>query len=148
MQAGTCSWRDKLIIIRYVWLQIFADTRVILKVFQKGNLLLFYFSKSSLWKWYFQQLLAKFVVLISTKLKKELSKNLKNLVIVCNGVPAPPPFSRHPSLGPTCPPFFKYFCLLSSVLFLLKYFRQSSPPSHKSLLPKSDQPTFLGLNKY
>ena len=43
-----------------------------------------------------------------------------------------------------------YSCSLHSVLFhpLLRYFKESSLPSRKSILPSSKQPTFLGLNRY
>ena len=34
------------------------------------------------------------------------------IFMVCKGVPAPPPFLRHPPLDPACPTLFKIFTLL------------------------------------
>ena len=54
------------------------------------------------------------------------------------------------TLCPSLPTFLKALFPLSSFLFhpLLRYFRQFPPHSRNPLLPKSDQPTFLGLNTY
>ena len=57
------------------------------------------------------------------------------------------PKGFQPHLAPS---FLESLCPLPSFLLhpLLRYFGQFPPPSCKSLLPKSDQPTFLGLSKY
>ena len=58
------------------------------------------------------------------------------IYIVRKGVPAPP-FLRHPSIDLACapPPIFKFLCPLPSFPFhpLLRYFRQFTPPSCKSV---------------
>ena len=67
--------------------------------------------------------------------------------IVCK-----PPFLTHLPLNPACPPphFLKFLFPLLAFLFhpILRYFRQFPPPLPNPLLPKSNQATFLGLNKY
>ena len=47
-------------------------------------------------------------------------------------------------------PHFKIFISLPSFPFhpFLGYFRQFVPPSRNTLLPQSNQPTFLSLSKY
>ena len=55
-----------------------------------------------------------------------------------------------PSLIRPTSSIFKIFVSppLFSVPPLLRYFKQFSLPSRNPLLPQSDQPTFLGLNKH
>ena len=69
------------------------------------------------------------------------------LTLVRKGAPVPP-FFRHPPLDPVFPPFLKSLFLLSSFLFhpVLRYFRQSPPPSHNPLV-SSIQPTNLSWFK-
>ena len=52
------------------------------------------------------------------------------LGIVCKGVPAPPPFIRHPPLASAWPPFLKIFDSFPLFLFypVLGYFRQFHYP--------------------
>ena len=79
----------------------------------------------------------------STNLREIRHKYLTSYIamvswcIVCKGFPAP--LFKAPTPWPNLPPspFLKSLCPLSSVLFhpLLRYFRQFSPSSHKSLLP-------------
>ena len=70
--------------------------------------------------------------------------------IVRKGVPAPL-LLRHPALDLVCPPpIFKIFVFppLFSVPPPFKVFWTDPPPSCNPFLPQSNQPTFLGLNKY
>ena len=57
--------------------------------------------------------------------------------IIRRAVPAPSFFKGTPLAPAWAPPVLKSLCTLPSVLFypLLRYFRQFTPPSHKSLLP-------------
>ena len=70
------------------------------------------------------------------------------LTIVRKGVPVPPPFFQAPTPWPSIPPFLKSLFPLSSFLFhpVLRYFRQSPPPSHNPLVSLI-QPTNLSWFK-
>ena len=74
------------------------------------------------------------------------------LFIDCKGVPAPPPLCKAPTLWPSLPPpFSKFLYPLPYFLFhlLWKYFRQfPHPHTNPSCTNPTNQPTFLGLNKY
>ena len=69
----------------------------------------------------------------------------KSLCIICNGVPAPTPFLRHPPLDPACP-FLKPWFLLPSFLFhlLLMYFKQLPQPHATPSCPnRTHQPLHI-----